>query len=281
MLGLHQKWRSTFMESWPDEVVALGLPMEQVTLSEQDRLAIGGRTEAFRELFKLDEMPEFTSDFRAAVDEKIAVFPSGAHVRLGGCSFKRPGRYQNKAVFSSQELAPYILQENPRVAGLLASSLQSKFDVGLFVRPWYEIPRWAEFRLFMKARSFVGASQYFHTALFPEIEANARPIAATLVDFADEFLTVSHLDDAIVDVFVEEGQGGSWRAVLLDINPLIRRSDACLFRWENDGDFDNGLRFRGRDRRVLSMAPLPFARASWSGIRKRGHKSNGRTTCLP
>lgn len=25
MLGLHAKWRSTFIESWPDEVIALGL----------------------------------------------------------------------------------------------------------------------------------------------------------------------------------------------------------------------------------------------------------------
>ena len=57
MLGLHEKWRSTFMEAWPVEVIALGLPMEQVTLSEQDRLAIGSRTPAFRELFELDEMP--------------------------------------------------------------------------------------------------------------------------------------------------------------------------------------------------------------------------------
>ncbi len=114
----------------------------------------------------------------------------------------------------------------------------------------------------MKGRAFIGASQYFHRALFPEIEANARPIAARLVDFADEFLTVSHLDDAIVDVFLEQDADGGWRAVLLDINPLIWRSDACLFRWENGGDFDRGLRFRGRDGRVLSMAPLPFGRAS-------------------
>ena len=269
MLGLHEKWRTTFIESWPDEVVALGFPMEQVTLSEQDRLAIGGRTQGFRELFKLDEILDFTNDFRRAVDEKIAVFPSGAHVRLGGCSFKKPGHYQKKAAFSSGELAPYILQQNPRVAGLLASSLHSKFDVGLFVRPWHDIPQWAEFRLFMKARASIGASQYFHTALFPEIEENARAIAATLVDFADEFLTVSHLDDAIVDVFVEQDTKGDWRAVLLDINPLIRRSDACLFRWENEGDFDSGLRFRGRDGRVLSMAPLPFTRGSCTGNEKK------------
>ncbi|ASY66740.1 hypothetical protein SJ05684_b57580 (plasmid) [Sinorhizobium sojae CCBAU 05684] len=147
------------------------------------------------------------------------------------------------------------------MAGLLASSLQNDFEVALFIRPWRKIPKWAEYRLFMKARAFTGASQYFHTAAFPEIEANAKPIAGALLDFADEFLAVSHLDDAIVDVFVEE-EGGAWRAVLLDINPLIWRSDSCLFRWTNDGDFDRGLRFRRRDGRVLSMAPLPFARAS-------------------
>jgi len=262
MLGLHEKWRSTFLESWPDEVVALGLPMEQIVLSEQDRLAIGGRTEGFRVLFELDEVPDVTNDFRTAVDEKMAVFPSGVHARLGGCSFKKPGHFQKKPIFGCRELAPHILQENPRVAGLLASSLQNNFDVGLFVRPWHDIPQWAEFRLFLRARSFVGACQYFHKAVFPEIEADARPIAATLVNFADRFLAVSHLDDAIVDVFVAPDDEQGWKAVLLDINPLIWRSDPCLFRWENGGDFDRGFRFRGQDGRILSMAPLPFARAS-------------------
>ncbi len=142
MLGLHEKWRSTFMEAWPDAVFALGLPVEQVTLSEQDRLAIGGRTPGFRDLLELDEIPEFTRDFRSAVDKKIAVFPFGGHVKLGGCSFKKPGNYQKEAAFNCRQLAPYILQENPRVAGLLASSLQNNFDVGLFVRPWHDIPQW-------------------------------------------------------------------------------------------------------------------------------------------
>ena len=60
MLGLHEKWRSTFMEAWPDEVIALGLPLEQISLSEQDRLAIGGRTAVFREIFEIDELPPFS-----------------------------------------------------------------------------------------------------------------------------------------------------------------------------------------------------------------------------
>lgn len=262
MLGLHEKWRSTFMEFWPDEVIALGLPVEQVTLSEQDRLAIGGRTSAFREIFELDEIPPFTTSFHASVNDKLAVFPSGGHARLGGCSFKTHGQFQTAPAFNSRELAPHILQENPRVAGLLASSLQNKFDVGLFIRPWQDIPHWAEFRLFLKKRAFIGASQYFHTMIFPEIEQSAKPIASALIDFAEEFLSVSHLDDAIIDVFVQQDTETGWRAVLIDINPLIWRADACLFRWQNDGDFDHGLRFRGRDGRVLSMAPLPFAKAS-------------------
>ncbi|NTE90142.1 hypothetical protein [Agrobacterium rubi] len=262
MLGLHEKWRSTFMEHWPDEVIALGLPVEEVTLSEQDRLAIGGRTSAFREIFELDEIPPFTASFHSAVNDTLAVFPSGGHARLGGCSFKTYGQSQTAPAFNSRDLAPHILKENPRVAGLLASSLQNNFDVGLFIRPWHDIPHWAEFRLFMKNRAFIGASQYFHTMVFPEIEQSAKPIASALIDFAEDFISVSHLDDAIVDVFVEQKLETGWRAVLIDINPLIRRADACLFRWHNGGDFDRGLRFRGRDECVLSMAPLPFARTS-------------------
>ncbi len=262
MLGLHKKWRATFMEAWPDEVVALGLPMEQVTLSEQDRLAIGSRTAAFRDMFDVDEMQPLSREFYAKADEKIAVFESGAHARLGGCSFKQPGRFQTKPIFSGRDLAPHVLHENARVAGLVASSLQDNFDVSLFFRPWREIPRWTEFRLFMSNRRFVGASQYFHAHAFPEIEYNAKRIAAALIDFTIAFVAVSHLNDAIVDVFLEPNGGGSWRAVLLDMNPLIWRADACLFRWQNNGDFDRGLRFRGSDGRVLSMTPLPLAQTA-------------------
>lgn len=75
MLGLHEKWRSTFMEHWPDEVIALGLPMEQIMLSEQDRLAMGARTAAFREIFEIDEIPPFTDGLYAGIDEKIGSFP--------------------------------------------------------------------------------------------------------------------------------------------------------------------------------------------------------------
>lgn len=262
MLGLHEKWRSTFMEAWPDEVIALGLPQEQVILSEQDRMAIGSRTAAFRDIFELDEIAQISKDLFAAADEKLAVFPEGGHARLGGCSFKKPGFFQKGPAYTGQDLAPYILQENPRVASLLASSLEDRFDVGLFIRPWRDMPRWSEFRLFMRNRGFVGASQYFHTDVYPQIEPNAQHIAAALIKFAGSFLEVSHLDDAIVDVFVENDPVAGWRAILLDINPLISRADPCLFTWHNDGDFDRGLRFRRHDRQVLSMAPLPFAHAS-------------------
>ncbi|MGC4392621.1 hypothetical protein [Agrobacterium sp. M50-1] len=262
MLGLHEKWRATFIESWPDEVCELGLPFEQLLISEQDRAAIGSRTAAFRELFDIDELTQLSDEFRIGIDTKTALFKDGAHFRLGGCSFKQPGRYQDGPIFNSAQLMPHVLRDNPRVAGLLASSLQDKFDVCMFIRPWENIPKWSEFRLFMKNREFIGASQYFHTAFFPEIEAKARSIAVALVEFADRFTQVAHIDDAIVDIYLRPDDAAGFEAVLLDLNPLILRSDPCLFQWKNGGDFDRGLRFRGRDNRVLAITPLPFAYAA-------------------
>ncbi|WP_421404872.1 hypothetical protein [Agrobacterium fabrum] len=262
MLGLHEKWRATFIESWPDEVCELGLPFEQLLISEQDRAAIGSRTAAFREMFDIDELTHLSAEFRIGIDAKTAVFKEGAHFRLGGCSFKQPGRYQAGPVFNSAQLLPHILRENPRVAGLLASSLKDKFDVGMFIRPWRDIPKWSEFRLFMKNREFIGASQYFHTIFFPEIEARVRSIAVALVDFAERFREAAHIDDAIVDVYLRPDNASGFEAVLLDLNPLIVRSDPCLFQWRNGGDFDRGLRFRGGNNRVLSITPLPFAHAA-------------------
>lgn len=114
----------------------------------------------------------------------------------------------------------------------------------------------------MKNREFIGASQYFHTVFFPEIEANARSVAVALVDFADRFRDVAHVDDAIVDVYLKPDDAAGFEAVLLDLNPLILRSDPCLFQWRNGGDFDRGLRFRGGNNRVLAITPLPFAPAA-------------------
>lgn len=71
--------------------------------------------------------------------------------------------------------------------------------------------------------------------LFPEIEANAKSIAAALVDFADRFREVAHIDDAIVDIYLKPDDVAGFEAVLLDLNPLIVRSDPCLFQWRNGG----------------------------------------------
>ncbi len=113
MLGLHEKWRATFIESWPDEVCELGLPFEQLLISEQDRAAIGSRTAAFRELFDIDELTQLSDEFRIGIDAKTALFKDGAHFRLGGCSFKQPGRYQDGPIFNSAQLMPHVLRDNP------------------------------------------------------------------------------------------------------------------------------------------------------------------------
>jgi len=251
---IHPKWRATFAEEWPDEVIALADPMVRIDLTPGDILAIGARTEEFRDEYEIDDLLGLSEGLLSGFDEALLQLGPFVHVRLGGCSFKKPGK-PPEPVHSADRLSNYLLRDNKRVAGFLGGAMSGDYPAALFVQKWLTIEHWAEYRMFMKDRVFIGASQYFHTRSFMAIRNRADLVVEALVDFALRFRQVSHLDSAAVDVRLEPLPDGRFKAVLIELNPLIVRTDPCLFSWKNGGDFDGTFRYRDPVRGVQKVDP--------------------------
>ena len=105
-----------------------------------------------------------------------------------------------------------------------------------------------EFRCFVKERTLVGISQYHCRQLrhYPEIEEHARSIECAIRSFTVEVLPLLHLDDLVLDVFLETEERQTsqpFSVKLLDVNPFFPKTDACLFSWRSGGDFDGSFRF--------------------------------------
>lgn len=255
---MHPKWWATFAEVWPSEIVALADPMAKIDLSSEDIEAIGARTEEFRDRFEIDELHVLSEALRGRFNDALSQLGPFVHVRLGGCSFKKPGAKPGP-VYSFDRLSQYVMQDNKRVAGFLDGAMTGEYPAALFVQQWKTIEPWSEFRMFMKGRKFIGASQYFHTRSFVAIQNRLDMVASALVKFAVQFREICHLDDVVVDIRLEPVADGGFKAVLIELNPLIVRTDSCLFNWKNGGDFDGTLRYRDPVRGVQKVDPANVA----------------------
>jgi hypothetical protein len=54
------------------------------------------------------------------------------------------------------------------------------------------------------------------------------------------------VDDFVADVFIQGDPKGPapLTACLLEINPSCLATDACLFNWRKENDFDGSFRYR-------------------------------------
>jgi hypothetical protein len=136
-----------------------------------------------------------------------------------------------------------------RVAFDLRVALKNNYRAVIFLREWQDIEDWAEFRCFMRNRKLVGISQYdcINLGHCPEIAENEGPIRQAIDDFFVVFREASHLGDVVFDIYLDAVDGGSpqppFDVKLLEINPFITETDACLFEWSSTTDFDGSFRF--------------------------------------
>ncbi len=242
-IDLAVKWRDTFLEQYPNEILALMLPMLELHLSEQDRMALGSSTPGFAEALLLDTPVAISTGLSQQIEAALDRFRDGVFLRTGATSFKSsllpvtPAKTVKRAM-------DILSLPNRRSAAFLADSLVNGYDLNLFAFPWHDIPPWSEFRIFIRDRRVIGVSQYHHQLSFPEIPANERAIKASLSDFCGDLLDALHMDTVVADAFVARREDGRFRATLIELNPFIQRTDPCLFSWKNGGDFDGGFRYR-------------------------------------
>jgi len=243
-----RKVAPTYIENWPAALVALSMAQTDIPLSLEEARSLGRRNRDFGRWFG-GEPPGPIEDLTNRLGEALRRYPEGAFVRLGSRSAKdcTNARLYGLRVRKPETAIGMLADDSRRIAFDLRLALSCCYLPHLFVRRWRRIPRWAEFRCWMKGRNLVGISQYdcHHLGHCSEIAANASHIRAVIEALFEDLRVVCHLDDVVFDVFVEEGAvaGAPLRARLLELNPFFENTDPCLFTWRNGGDFDGSFRF--------------------------------------
>lgn len=244
----------SYIENWPVALCSLSISQIDVPLTVGDANRLGANIVEFGECFRLPRgTKRDISDIRSKVAEAVSKMPDGAFIRLGSRSPKDSFEGLRRGSFkinTGDDPLEILLDASERVCADLLLAVKQGYSPHIFVRQWMEIPRWAEFRCFMRDRKLVGISQYHYLQgeALPEIVADASTIEWVIRDqFFPSFREASHLDSVVFDVFLKRWTARDnsrvWEVKLLEINPFFEFTDPCLFDWREGGQFNGSIRF--------------------------------------
>lgn len=230
----------TAMETWNSDLRDLLGPHGEVPLTQEDLALIGSATPGFIAPDRISLPRDFSTDFLDDLTSELAEYGTGAHLRLGVCSFKTSnGVSRVRDVAGARAM---MLRPNIRVANFALRLLEAGRHASLFLFPWYEIPPWAEFRVFFRGRNVVGASQMPANAVYSEIAAEEDRIRNAIIATCYRLRPLLPADDIIADLWVEINNHEA-NAHLIELNPFGATTDPGLFSWRNSEDFDGTFRF--------------------------------------
>eukprot|EP01060_Flectonema_neradi_P035241 TRINITY_DN6422_c4_g1_i1.p1 TRINITY_DN6422_c4_g1~~TRINITY_DN6422_c4_g1_i1.p1 ORF type:complete len:371 (+),score=57.78 TRINITY_DN6422_c4_g1_i1:53-1165(+) len=146
------------------------------------------------------------------------------------------------------------LPDISRVLALRDSCKDDRFTkMEIILRKWVTLPQTSEFRVFCRDATVVAISQYDHLVYAPEILNDRsdliREIISGFIDKvikpqigADNGLAVSSFiaDLAIVNIEDPLLEPSNAQVVLIEFNPYLSITSACLFSWKTDAVLTTG-----------------------------------------
>lgn len=240
----------TFPEHWPAPLKALAAPTKEIALSLDDTWALGLQSSWFRRATGNSGTARFSDAFLADIEAACEAWPEGVSPRIGLCSWKDCSP-SDLPSFGMRGVLHTICGDSERVGRALAAHVGVKKPAVLHLRQWRDIPRESEFRVFFRDGQVIGVSQYFWRLTFPRLVDDHRSIAAQLVDFLPRVAAALPMPDCAVDLCLDPAE-----PFVIEVNPLVRATDPCLFSWNDPASFDATLRIRDGNR-TLRIAPSP------------------------
>jgi len=242
-----KKVQPTYLEAWPRELCALSIAQIDIPLSITEAIALGSNIIEFGEAFgKVQPIDNIIRQTQQAVQS----FPNGAFIRLGSRSPKDSWEiFKHGLKITTNDTNPLVLMlgTSERTYEDLQLAIHNNYCPHIFVRQWLDIPKWSEFRCFMRNRKLIGISQYYYDQKFDEIIDNHDTIQWAINNFFKSFKNMSHLDDIVFDIVVllqANKNNRVWEIKLLETNPLFEMTDPCLFDWRNNwSDFNGEFRY--------------------------------------
>ncbi|PWC09899.1 regulator [Brenneria roseae subsp. americana] len=235
---MYSEHKQTFIENWSEDILSLSFKSEGIELHERDVIAIGACTDEFMTARGLLEKPVFSTQLCEDIEYALSVLNKPAFVRFGGVSYHGASLSRLNTV---DGVVKQLSVSSHRVASYLWDCLQSSTPVWLFLREWRDIPRWGEFRCFIRDGKVVGVSQYHCMEYFPFLKEKENEIRLQIIMFLQKFLPVLHMDSVVADIAIDY-KDEEFNTTLIELNPFIQRTDACLFSWVNGGDFNDRIR---------------------------------------
>lgn len=258
--------RPTFIENWPQALMALSVPSVGLELDREGIVALG---RAQIELFEFWNDIHRASDWAGPTQETVALIERALDrniARVGGRAFVRLGSRSPKDTYSP--LQPMVTSGAQALERFLGTSerfnedlllaFHQQYPAHIWTRRWEDIKPYQEFRCFMYERKLLGVSQYIYSdhsqdydGAYPEIYNFAKSIRDFIWSFFTVFRLRSHLDSVIFDVWVT-----NTGIRLLEINPYFDLTDPCLFDWRSD-PLDATFRYRGNRGQVEKIRLRP------------------------
>lgn len=233
----------TFPEHWSDGVVDLAQPHELLALSPGDLKALASVFPKLRGQFDLQPSLPFSQDLEDQVAAALEKTDSPLFVKTSyGMLKQNPFAYAPVASF--RDFETNLRWPDTRIEGYLHNRLSEDTLAYLVLSPWAPPERWQELRVFIEDGQVLGASQYHRDAVFPELRQNSEAIGQAVATFTSALTKVLHIPDVVADISIQADGKGAFSAQLIELNPFLPITDACLYSWTDKSRFDGGLRYR-------------------------------------
>lgn len=248
------KVRPTYIENWSAELAQVSIPQTKIRLTLPEARALGLANKKFGGWFATEKEDFDSSKMLARIAGKIESslikYPNGAFIRLGSRSAKDSvyANVHGLRIDDAKSALNTLTSDSRRVAFDLRLALKNEYQPHIFLREWLEIPKWSEFRCFMQNGELVGISQYDCKNLGScgEIARNANRIETAIRAFFLKIKPFFQFENVVFDVLVkidEKDIKPAAKITLLELNPFLPQTDACLFKSCERGNFDGSFRF--------------------------------------
>lgn len=224
------------MDAWPDALRAQVPGLTAIPLEQDDLIWMCQRIPGFLERTNSDPVDGPSHSFIAALEDHFSAHPYRHHARLGLGSF-RQGRGPVMPIADTTGMLTVMGGYNARLASLVAPQLAAGQDMNLFLRPWYDIPLWGEFRAFYHSGRIIGVTQIDPRPIWPEIAMREDEIRMAIAARLRSIAPHLHVEKAVLDLMLTD-EPDQLLAHLIEINPFIQRSHPGLFDWNTPEHFD-------------------------------------------
>lgn len=234
----YRRYTPTFIENWPLSLHEISVPSRCIEITPQQLNYL--ISPPYVDLPKFGPFDNWETAIEGCGGRAFA--------RLGSRSPKdSPAFNMHHGCCERASHAVNLLRWSMRAQHDLRMNTELGLPSVVVFRRWWEIPRWAEFRCFMKRKALIGVCPYYakDAGIIARLQLDASKLDCVLRGFFSKFRECCHLDDVIFDVVVETVKdrfADAPTVTLLEINPFCRHSDPGLFSWADPNSFDGSFR---------------------------------------